>query len=37
MDVDDLACVKVKGGESERLRIDSGVRQDCIMFPWLFN
>ena len=27
----------VKGGMSEQLRIDSGVRQVCIMSPWLFN
>ena len=27
----------VKGGESECFRIDSGVRQGCIMSPWLFN
>ena len=37
MYVDSLALVRVKGGESERFRIDSGVRQGCIMFPWLFN
>ena len=30
------ACFRVKGGESERLRIDSGVRQGCIMSSWLF-
>ena len=29
--------VKVKWGKSEQFRIDSGVRQGCIMFPWLFN
>ena len=29
--------VRVKGGESDRFRINSGVRQGCIMFPWLFN
>ena len=34
--VDSLACVRVKGGESERFRIDSGVGQSCIMSPWLF-
>ena len=37
MYVDSSACVRVKGGESERFRIDSGVRQGCIMSPWLFN
>ena len=37
MYVDSSACVRVKGGENERFRIDSGVRQGCIMFPWLFN
>ena len=26
-----LSCVRVKGGESECLRIESGVRQGCIM------
>ena len=34
---DSLVCVRVKRGESERLRIDSGVRQRCFMSPWLFN
>ena len=29
--VDSSACAKVKMGESERFRIDSGVRQGCIM------
>ena len=40
MYVDSLACVRVKrvkGGVSERFRIDSGVRQGCIISPWLFN
>ena len=37
MYADSSACVRVKGGESERFRIDSGVRQGCIMSPWLFN
>ena len=33
MYVDSSACVRVKGGESERFRIDSGVRQGCTMSP----
>ena len=37
MYVDSLACVSVKGGVSVRFRIDRGVRQVCIMSPWLFN
>ena len=37
MYVDSLAYIRVKGGESEWFRIDSGVRQGCIMSPWLFN
>ena len=32
-----LACIRVKGGESECFRIDSGVRQWCIMFPLTFQ
>ena len=32
-----LDCIRVKGGESKRFRMDSGVRQGCIMSPWLFN
>ena len=35
--VDSSACVRVKGGKSERFRIDSGARQGCIKSPWLFN
>ena len=35
MYVKNLTCVRVKGGES--FRIDSDVRQDCIMSPWLFS
>ena len=27
----------LKGCESECFRIDRGVRQVCIMIPWLFN
>ena len=37
MYVDSLACVRVKGGESEWFRIDIGVRQGCIMSPCLFS
>ena len=37
MYVDSLACIRVKGGENERFRIDSGVRQGCITSLWLFN
>ena len=33
MYVDSLACIKIKGGESKQFRIDSGVRQGCIMSP----
>ena len=32
-----LACIRVKRGESDYFRIDIGVRQECIMSPWLFN
>ena len=35
MYVDSLACVRVKGGEREWFRIDSGARQ--VMSPGLFN
>ena len=35
--VDSSAYLRVKWGESERFRIDSGVRVGCIMPPWLFN
>ena len=37
MYVDSLACVRIKGGKSERFRIDCGVRQSFIMSPMLFN
>ena len=37
MCVNSLACVRVKEGESECFRIESGVRQGCVMSPWLFN
>ena len=37
MYVRSLACVRVKGGESECFRIDNGVRQGCIMSQWLLK
>ena len=37
MYVDSLACVRVKVGESERFRIDSGVIQGYSTPPWRFN
>ena len=37
MYVDSSAFVRVKGSESELFRIDIGMRQECIMSPWLFN
>ena len=35
--VNSLACFIIKGGESECFRIDSGVKQGCIMSLWFFN
>ena len=35
MYVDSSACVRIKG-ESKQFKMDSGVRQGCIMSPWLF-
>ena len=32
-----LVYVKVQKGESECFIIDSDVRHDCIITPWLFN
>ena len=37
MYIDSSACVRVKVDESKRFKIDSGVRQGCIMSPWLLN
>ena len=35
--VDSSACVRIKGSKSEQFRIDSEVRQGCIMSPWLIT
>ena len=35
--INSLPCVRVKGSDSECFRIDSGLRQECIISPWLFN
>ena len=35
--VNSLACVRVKGCETDCFSIDSGVRQVCIVSCWLFN
>ena len=35
--VNSLACVRVKRGESECFRVNSGARQGCIISPCLFN
>ena len=37
MYVNSLACFRVKEGESEYFRIDSGVRQGFTMSLWLFK
>ena len=37
MYVDSSACVRIKRGVSEQFRIESRVRQEFIMSPWLFN
>ena len=37
MYVDSLACFRVKGVESEQFRIDTWVRQGCIISSWLFS
>ena len=33
MYVNSLVCVRVKGGENDCFRINSGVRQGCILSP----
>ena len=37
MYIKSLGYVRVKEWESECSKIDTGVRQGCIMPPWLFN
>ncbi len=31
------ACVRMKGEFSESFTVEVGVRQRCVMSPWLFN
>ncbi len=31
------ACVKISGGRSEHFEVKVGLRQGCVMSPWLFN
>ncbi len=32
-----FACVKINGETSEHFEIKVGLRQGCVMSPWLFN
>ena len=35
--VNSLTCVKLKEGENKCFRMNSGLKQGCIIFPWLFS
>ena len=35
--VNSLACIRVKGDESEYFKIEIGVTQGCVVSPSLFN
>ena len=37
MYINSLGCLRVKGGESECFMNHSGVKQGCIMYPWLLT
>ena len=37
MYVNSLTCVKLKEGENKCFRMNSGLKQGCIIFPWLFS
>ena len=32
-----IVCIRIKGGENKYLRMESCVRQGCVMSHWLFN
>ena len=34
---DNRKCVRVGGEESKWFELKVGLRQGCVMFPWLFN
>src|SRR5678816_4814887 len=34
---DSEVCVRINGVKSDWFSINSGVRQGCVMSPWLFN